>query len=88
MGKAVSNVLLGNNIGTIPKWDIYQSLSNTSHAFEEDMDLNESQKHAIRLGRAAPVGFLARHGPPGTVKSPAVTDELHDANVHKGKPIL
>lgn len=67
--KASLKVLLGNNLTTVPKFNIYWALSNEAYANEECMDLNESQKVAIRLARQAPGGFVICHGGPGTGKT-------------------
>ncbi|KIX97972.1 uncharacterized protein Z520_06050 [Fonsecaea multimorphosa CBS 102226] len=65
----VLKVLLGSRPDDAAQLNIYQSLSDPSLAREQGMNLNESQKEAIRLGHHAPAGFVLCHGGPGTGKT-------------------
>ncbi|KIV85162.1 hypothetical protein PV11_00892 [Exophiala sideris] len=84
--KALFEVLLGNNLKAVRQFSMYGTLSNEMYANEQDMDLNDSQKGAISLGRKAPAGFLICHGGPGTGKThfviQAMKPFLLDAEKH------
>ncbi|KAK4938037.1 hypothetical protein LTR10_021444 [Elasticomyces elasticus] len=84
--KALFEVLLGNNLKAVRQLSMYGTLSNEMYANEQDMDLNDSQKGAISLGRKAPAGFLICHGGPGTGKThfviQAMKPFLLDAEKH------
>ncbi|KAI1626688.1 P-loop containing nucleoside triphosphate hydrolase protein [Exophiala viscosa] len=69
LDKALSEALLSNDFESVPKFNIYWSLSNDKYADEQYMDLNESQMGATRLGYEAPAGFVICHGGPGTGKT-------------------
>lgn len=69
MRQATREVLIAKSFEAIPKYDIYRPIEDISHASEDNLELNESQKGAIRLARAAPAGFVICHGGPGTGKT-------------------
>jgi hypothetical protein len=67
---------VGNKLGSIQKKDIYGSLVNKDLAAEHSMNLNDSQKSAIRMARSAPAGFVVCHGGPGTGKTHFVVEAV------------
>lgn len=83
MQQDVAQLLLGTDLDKVGRYDIYGSLDDISHANEDVLNLNDSQKQAIRLGRSAPAGFVLCHGGPGTGKThfveQAITPFLLDA---------
>ena len=66
---AVRNFLVGNDLRSLPKFDIYAPLANKNLAAEDTMNLNDSQKSAIRMSRSAPAGFVVCHGGVSLVSS-------------------
>lgn len=55
--------------GPIRRLDMYHTLANKDLASPDRLDLNESQKNALQMGRHALGGFLVAHGGPGTGKT-------------------
>ncbi|KAK7941560.1 uncharacterized protein PG986_013947 [Apiospora aurea] len=52
-----------------PRVDIYSPLEDKSLVDSDCMQLNQSQRAALELGRSAPAGFVIAHGGPGTGKT-------------------
>lgn len=65
----LKQALLGNDISSIPKFDIFAPITGGVNTEDWVASLNEDQAKAFHLGRAAPAGFVLIMGPPGTGKT-------------------
>ncbi|KIW56291.1 hypothetical protein PV05_04961 [Exophiala xenobiotica] len=85
MDKALSDFLLARHPSKITKFDMYASLAETPADPEASLDLNESQKAAVRAGREAAAGFLVCHGGPGTGKTHFVVEAVQPFLKDRGR---
>ncbi|KAJ9500643.1 hypothetical protein H2202_003859 [Exophiala xenobiotica] len=85
MDKALLDFLLARHPSKITKFDMYATLAETSADPEASLNLNESQKAAVRLGRDAAAGFLVCHGGPGTGKTHFVVEAVQPFLKDRGR---